>query len=100
MKTKIFYLGFLLISSFCFGQKVYQRTEKLMGSRFDFTVVAENDVLGNQYIGLAISEISRIEKLISSWDTHSQTSLINKNAGIVPVVINDELIQLIYRSLK
>jgi thiamine biosynthesis lipoprotein len=48
---------------------------------------------------LAIEEITRIERLISSWDPSSQTSLINENAGIRPVVVDDELFQLVRRSM-
>ncbi len=71
-----------------------------MGNRFDISVVAENETIGNEYIGLAINEIKRIEDLISSWDSNSQTSLINRNAGIKPIKVDDELFQLIQRSLK
>lgn len=71
-----------------------------MGSRFDISVVAENQSQGHEYIELAISEISRIEKLISSWDPLSQTALINKHAGIKPVVVDEELFNLIQRSIK
>lgn len=71
-----------------------------MGSRFDISVVAENQQQGDAYIDLAINEISRIEKIISSWDVHSQTSLINKNSGIQPVKVNKELFQLIQRAIK
>lgn len=70
-----------------------------MGSRFDITVVAENETKGNSYINTAIAEISRIEKLISSWDTNSQTSKINKNAGLKPVKVDVELFQLIERAI-
>ena len=69
-----------------------------MGSRFDITVVAQDSVEANTYIDLAINEISRIEKLISSWDPNSQTSAINKNAGIKAVKVDSELIQLIERA--
>ncbi|MCF6366508.1 MAG: FAD:protein FMN transferase [Bacteroidales bacterium] len=70
-----------------------------MGCRFDITVVAENPVLGNEYISSAINEISRIEKIISSWDSTSETSKINKYAGIKPVKVSSELFDLIERSL-
>ncbi|MEP3379901.1 MAG: FAD:protein FMN transferase, partial [Maribacter dokdonensis] len=63
------------------AQEPFKRTMKLMGSRFDITVVAKDPIEGEQYIDLAINEIKRIEKLISSWDPNSQTSEINKNAG-------------------
>lgn len=72
----------------------------LMGSNFDLTVVAPNDQLAQDYINLAVGEIQRIEKLISSWDPNSQTSLINNNAGIRAVKIEQELFDLIDRALR
>ncbi len=69
-----------------------------MGSRFDITVVSTNEELGHINIEEAIAEISRIEKLISAWDSNSETSLINKNAGIKPVEVSLELFNLIERA--
>ncbi|WP_235855740.1 FAD:protein FMN transferase [Flagellimonas aequoris] len=71
-----------------------------MGSRFDLTVVAENQAKGDEYMDLAIAEITRIERLISSWDPNSQTSMINKNAGVAPVKVDRELFNLIERAIK
>ncbi len=71
-----------------------------MGSRFDISVVAENQEQGDSYIDLAVNEISRIEKMISSWDPSTETSEINRNAGIKPVVVDKELFDLIQRSIK
>lgn len=70
-----------------------------MGSRFEITVVGKDQVEANEYIDLAINEITRIEKLISSWDLNSQTSLINSNAGIQPVKVDAELFNLIQRGI-
>lgn len=70
-----------------------------MGSRFDVTVVANDSVEGNKYIDTAVAEITRIEKLISSWDENSETSEINRNAGIKPVKVDSELYQLIERAI-
>lgn len=80
------------------SQEIHKRVLKLMGSRFEITVVSENEAKANEEIDLAISEISRIEKLISSWDPNSQTSKINKNAGIKPVKVSAELFDLIKRA--
>lgn len=71
-----------------------------MGSHFEITVVANNSIVANKYIDTAVAEITRIEKLISSWDANSQTSEINRNAGIKPVKVNTELFQLIERAIK
>src|SRR6056297_1242594 len=77
-----------------------KRTLKLMGTRFEITVVATNEEIGYINIDEAVSEIERVEKLISSWDKDSETTLINKNAGIKPVKVNRELLNLIERSIK
>nr|WP_319512335.1 FAD:protein FMN transferase [uncultured Draconibacterium sp.] len=83
-----------------FSQQPYKRTLKLMGSRFDITVVANSEQEGNGYIDMAVEEIQRIEKLISSWDANSETSAINKNAGIQPVKVSPELFALIERAIR
>ncbi len=70
-----------------------------MGSRFDITIVAKDEVTADSYIDIAIEEITRIEALISSWIPGSQTSDINLNAGIKPVKVDQELIHLIERCI-
>ncbi len=92
-------LLFLFITSSIFAQQPYKRTLKLMGSRFDITVVANDSEKGEEYIDLAVNEISRIERLISSWDPNSQTSEINRNAGVKPVKVDKELFDLIQRAI-
>ncbi|EZH73188.1 thiamine biosynthesis protein ApbE [Aquimarina atlantica] len=93
-------LLFLATISSSFSQQIYKRTLKLMGSRFDITVVEKDKTTANQYINIAVEEIQRIEKLISSWDKNSQTSLINDNAGIKPVKVDAELFDLIFRAIQ
>ena len=69
-----------------------------MGSRFDITVVAANEEIGYINIDEAVAEITRIENMISSWNPESETTLVNKNAGIKPVKVSLELFKLIERS--
>lgn len=70
---------------------------KLMGSRFEITVVTPSEELGYINIEEAIAEITRIERMISSWDKNSETYLINQNAGIKPIKVSRELFNLIER---
>lgn len=79
--------------------QIYKRTLKLMGSRFEITVVAKDSAKAGSYIDLAVNEITRIDKLISSWDANSQTSEINRNAGIQPVKVDKELYELVERAI-
>ena len=88
MKTLVFsFLVLCTTIAFCQDREyvTVKKTVKLMGSRFDITVVS-------------VGEIRRIEKMISSWDDASETSLINKNAGIKPVKVSLELFKLIERA--
>ncbi|WP_430427010.1 FAD:protein FMN transferase [Maribacter litoralis] len=92
------------MTCFTYGQdKKYVTVKKsyeVMGGDFDITVISVDEELGYIYIQEALAEVQRIEKLISSWDEESETSLINKNAGIKPVPVSWELFKLIERSIQ
>lgn len=96
-------LSFIFIYFFAtsvISQEIYKQKTYLMGSDFEITVVANSKLDGEQDIQIAIEEISRIEALISSWNSNSETSRINQNAGIAPVKISEELFMLIQRALQ
>ncbi|OBX21252.1 MULTISPECIES: FAD:protein FMN transferase [Bizionia] len=99
MKVIVTAYCLFLLSTITFAQGTYKRTMKLMGSRFDITVVADSQIQADGFIDQAVGEIERIERLISSWDPNSQTSLINRNAGIKSVVVDKELYHLIERAI-
>lgn len=90
---------FFCLSS-AISQNIYKQKTSLMGSDFEITVVAKTQKQADRQIGIAIDEISRVEALISSWKPTSQTSSINKNAGIAPVKISGELFSLIQRAIQ
>ena len=100
MKKLLLFNLIFFISLNASAQEIFKRTLKLMGSRFEITVVANNETEAEKQIQLAVGEIQRIEKLISSWDPSSQTSEINRNAGLKPVKVDKELFSLIERSIK
>jgi len=76
------------------------RILKLMGNRFEFTVIAEHEQEGNVAIDAAIDEVRRIEYLLTTFSDLSQTSLINEHAGLSPVKVDEEVISLIERSIR
>lgn len=77
----------------------YSQSLKLMGNNFTITVVAEDKEFALQNIGIAIEEIRRIERLFTTFNPESQTNLINDNAGIQPVKVDNEVFNLIERSI-
>lgn len=70
-----------------------------MGNNFTITVVSENENTANANINLAITEISRIETLLTTYKDNSQTNLINENAAIKPVKVDLEVFNLIERCM-
>lgn len=75
----------------------YKKDLKLMGNRFEISILANDENLANANIDLAVAEISRIEKLLTTFSTDSVTFQINENAGIQPVVVPKEVFDLIFR---
>jgi thiamine biosynthesis lipoprotein len=71
-----------------------------MGARFDISIVAKDSVAAEQNIDSCIREIKRIEYLISDWIDTTQVGRININAGIRPVIVDKELLQLTSRAIK
>lgn len=71
-----------------------------MGNTFEISVVDENADWANERIAEAIDEISRIEKLLTTFSDDSQTNMINQNAGIQAVKVDKEVFELIQRSIR
>jgi len=71
-----------------------------MGSNFTISVVCENSKDADQAITTAVEEITRIERLISSWDDQSSTSAVNRMAGLQAVPVDSELMGLIERAQR
>ena len=74
--------------------------QKLMGNRFEITVEAKTATETDFFLKKAVEEIARIEALLSTYQETSETNLINKNAGLKPVKVSDEVFSLIKRSKK
>ncbi len=71
-----------------------------MGNRFTISVVSDEETWAKKQIDVAIAEISRIEKLLTTFSDDSQTNQINQNAGIKPIKVDKEVFELISRSLR
>jgi thiamine biosynthesis lipoprotein len=79
---------------------IYKRVLRLMGNRFEISVVSNNEILANESIDAAIKEIQRIEKLLTTFNDESQTNQINANAGLKTISVDKEVFDLIQRSIR
>ena len=100
MSAKHLFLLLILCSFNGNGQVMRKRTTLLMGGRFDITIVAKDSLAAEQNIDEVITEISRIENLISDWKPTSQISEVNQNAGIRPVKVDREVFELTQRAIR
>lgn len=99
----LIFIGLSLLSEGLLSQESlvpHREVIKLMGTRFEITAMADTKENAQEAVHKGIAEIKRIESLISSWKSDSQTSQINAMAGKKPVVVDRELFDLIERSFK
>jgi thiamine biosynthesis lipoprotein len=76
----------------------FKKTARLMGNQFEFTVITASENEAEKLFEVAITEIQRIEKLLTTFSNDSITAKINEMAGIQPVEVDEEVFQLIKRA--
>ena len=79
---------------------IYRRSVRLMGSKFEISIVGIDPIWADERIDDAIAEINRVEKLLSAFSDDSCINEINRNAGITAVKTTPEVFKLIDRSLQ
>jgi thiamine biosynthesis lipoprotein len=78
----------------------HSKSLKLMGNQFELTAVHESLEVCKQAIEIGILEVRRIEALLTTFSEDSFTASINKNAGVSPIQVPDEVFYLIERCQR
>ncbi len=89
---------FLFIIS-CHTERLYKKTSILMDTLVSVTVVSDSKKEAESAIEEAFSEIRRLEGLINFYSSESEISMINKNAGIKPVKVSRETMDVIKKAI-
>jgi thiamine biosynthesis lipoprotein len=79
---------------------IFNREVRLMGNRFEISLVANDHIWALARIDSAISEINRVEKLLSTFNEDSSINAINRNAGVQPVRVDAETFRIIDRAIQ
>jgi thiamine biosynthesis lipoprotein len=79
---------------------ISRRTVRLMGDRFEISIVNNDPLWADERTESAINEINRVEKLLSAFSDDSIVNQVNRNAGIKPVKVSAEIFNLIDRALQ
>ena len=80
--------------------KLFRQEMRLMGNHFEISIVGSDKTWADEQILLAVEEIQRIEKRLTTYNEESETSFINNAAGIAPVKVSEETFELIKRSIR
>jgi FAD:protein FMN transferase len=79
---------------------LHKKILKLMGNRFEISVLSDDTLDADACIHSAVEEIQRIEMVLTTFNESSETNLINQHAGISPVKVSREIFDLISRSKR
>jgi thiamine biosynthesis lipoprotein len=100
MMRQLSLILFLFVGAMVSGQVTQKRTLSMLGSPFEMIIEAKDIPQADAYIDMAVAEVSRIENLISDWISTTPISEVNRNAGIKPVKVPQEVFDLVKRSIK
>jgi len=91
-------LSFLLPSCQKRSPSVVKRHRILMGTLVEITIVGRDEDKAAAAISEAFAEMERIEHLMSRWISESEVSKINRWAGVKPVKVSAEVLEVIQRA--
>ncbi len=90
----------VLVSRLFKESRPFQRSEYIMGTIFDITALGGDEKALEEAARKAFDEIKRIDALMSRYKEASEVSQVNKNAGIAPVKVGAELIEVLKEGRK
>ncbi len=101
MKRLIIVL-FLLIVAFsgCSRPRTFQKTEAIMGTEVTITVAAKSEAEAGQAIEAGMSEIRRLDRMMSLYKADSEIAEVNRAAGKHPVRVSPEMIDVAEAAIR
>jgi thiamine biosynthesis lipoprotein len=79
--------------------KTYRKSTVIMDTVVTITVVADSSERAESAIDAAFDETYRLEQLLSFWTEQSEIAAIYHNAGVKPVKVSPETLEIIEMSL-
>src|SRR3990172_6793641 len=79
---------------------IYMRSQVLMGTVVEITVVPQNEARAEEAMTAAFKEIRRLEEIMSTYIPSSDISRVNAAAGLSPVKVDRDLILVVKKALE
>jgi FAD:protein FMN transferase len=90
----------LIVDLACAEVTTVRRTQILMGTLVSVTSVAPDKETAQRAAASALTEIRRLEELLSTWVATSELSHLNAAAGREPIHISRDTMQVLKQSLE
>ncbi len=94
---RLLFIG-LLISSCSCAAEWYQKQFEVMGTQAKVEFEFDDSKYADSLIEKVVAEMHRIDHLMSPYKSDSELSKINQKASQHPVIISDELFELLQKS--
>ncbi|HXX56794.1 MAG TPA: FAD:protein FMN transferase [Thermodesulfovibrionales bacterium] len=89
----------LLISCSRGRERVFRKSKILMDTIVTISVAAESEDKAEKAIESGFAEIDRLDRMLSFFSESSELSRINRNAGVAPVSVSPETLEVMQRAL-
>ncbi len=95
-----FFTTLLALSCQRKGDRLFKETRHAMYTITSLTVVASTETHAKGAIEAAFNELKRLEAMLNYYSKHSEVSQINQMAGIGPVKVSKETLEIVSKSLE
>ncbi len=83
----------------CTRSRTVQRTETIMGTQVTITVSAATAGEGRLALDAGMQELRRLDALLSLYKDDSEVAKVNQAAGVSPVKVSREMIEVVAQAL-
>ncbi len=80
-------------------ERIFRKSKILMDTLVTISVVARSPSEADKAVDAAFLEIERLEKMGNFYSADSELSRVNRDAGISPVTVSPDLIDLVTKAL-
>ncbi len=91
-------LVFAFFSGGCTWPRTVQKSQTIMGTDVTITVVAKSSEEGEAAIDAGMAELRRLDEMMSLYKDTSEITKVNLAAGIHPVRVSPEMIEVVERA--
>lgn len=99
MNKKLFIFAIFLLFFACEREALYRKTDIIMDTVVTVTVVSSSEAEAEKAIEKVFNELKRLEEIFNFYSDRSEVAEINRNAGIRPVKVSGDMIDLLKKAI-